>query len=53
MEEHVMIVLDAQELMELERILVDREREDALRFLQEIQRKVERARQTRCKPPNG
>lgn len=46
MNESVVIALDARELMELERILTDRDEDDALRFLEEIKRKVERTRQT-------
>ncbi|MBI3947720.1 MAG: hypothetical protein HY321_17505 [Armatimonadetes bacterium] len=49
MEDYVMIVLDARELMELERILMDHEEKEALRFLEVVRRKVERTRQMHCK----
>jgi len=52
MEEQVTITLNAQELMDLEGILIDRDQEEALRFLKEcIKRKVEEARKAHCKPP--
>ena len=53
MEESIVVVLDARELMELERALMDREPEDALRFLREIRQKVERTRRARLKAPLG
>ena len=54
MEEQVTITLTAQELMDLEGILMDRDQEEALRFLKEcIKGKVEAARKLRLKPPLG
>jgi len=50
----VTISLDQRELMELERILMDREAEEALRFLKEhIQRKVEASEHSKLKRPVG
>lgn len=51
MDEPVMILLHTHELIELARILVDREAEEALRFLEKIQEKVEEVRRAHCKPP--
>ena len=50
----VTISLDQHELMELERIIMDREAEEALRFLKEhIQRKVEASEHSKLKRPVG
>ncbi len=52
MEGQVTITLDPEELMRIERILIDRDQDEALRFVREcIKKKVEDARRTHCKPP--
>ena len=52
MQQQFAIVLDAKELMELERILIDRDPEGAFRFLKEcIKKKVDDARRSHIKPP--
>lgn len=52
MEQKVVITLDAEELQELERILMDRDEKDALQFLREhVEKKVEAATKAHCKPP--
>lgn len=40
------VILDEEELMELERILLDEEKEEALQFLEQIKAKI-KASQTR------
>ncbi len=53
-EPKVTVSLDRHELMEMERILMDREAEDALRFLKErIQRKVGASARAKLRPPVG
>jgi hypothetical protein len=50
-EQKVVITLDAGELQELERILMDRDEKEALRFLRErVEKKVAAATRTHCKP---
>jgi hypothetical protein len=52
MEQVVVISLDAQDIQELERILMDRDEHDAFRFLQErIDKKLKAANKPHCKPP--
>lgn len=52
MEQRIVIILDARDLQELERILMDRDEKGALRFLHErIEKKVDGAHKTHCKPP--
>jgi len=52
MERNIVITLGAEELQELERILIDRDEKEALRFLREhIEKKVNAATRTGCKPP--
>jgi hypothetical protein len=51
-EQRVVITLDAEDLQELERILMDREEKDALTFLRErVEKKVREATRVHCKPP--
>jgi hypothetical protein len=51
-QQRVVIALDARDIQELQRILMDREGEDALRFLAErVTVKVDEATRPRCKPP--
>lgn len=51
MEQTIVITLDAADLQELERILMDRDEKDALRFLRErIEKKVREATKVLCKP---
>jgi len=51
-EPKLVITLDAEDLQELERILIDRDAKDALRFLDErIAKKVKVANSPHCKPP--
>lgn len=50
MEEKVVITLRASELVELERILIDRDKDEALRFLKDcVQKKADEARSGRIK----
>lgn len=52
MEQTIVITLDAADLQELERILMDRDEKDAFRFLTErIEKKVREATRPHCKPP--
>ena len=52
MEQSVVITLGAEDLQELERILMDRDEKDALRFLRErVEKKVRERTLTHCKPP--
>jgi len=51
MEQKTVITLDAEDLQELERILMDRDEKDALRFLRErIDKKVREAHRIECRP---
>jgi hypothetical protein len=51
-EQRIVVILDARDLQELERILIDRDEKGALRFLHErIEKKVEGAHKGHCKPP--
>jgi len=51
-EPRLVITLDAKDLQELERILIDQDAKDALRFLDErIAKKVKVADRPHCKPP--
>jgi len=48
----IIITLDAEDLLELERILVDRDEKEALRFLDErIEKQVREVTRPHCKPP--
>mgnify|MGYP001490947563 CR=1 FL=1 len=52
MEQRIVIILDAEDLQELERILIDGDEKDALRFLRErIETKVDAASRARMKLP--
>jgi guanylate kinase len=52
MEQRVVITLDPEDLQELERILMDREEKDALRYLRErIEKKVKKVSKAHCRPP--
>ena len=52
MEQNVVITLDAGDLQELERNLLDRDEKDALTFLREcVEKKVREATRVHCKPP--
>jgi hypothetical protein len=52
-EQKVVIALDAAELQELERILMDQDEKDALRFLRDhVEKKVKDWTAARCKPPH-
>jgi len=51
-DQRIVISLDAEDLLELERILIDRDEEDALRFLHErIEKKVHEATRAHIRPP--
>jgi hypothetical protein len=51
-DQRIVITLDAEDLQELERILMDRDEKGALRFLHErIEKKVREATRPHCKPP--
>jgi hypothetical protein len=51
-DQRVVITLDPEDLQELERILMDREEKDALRYLRErIEKKVKKATKAGCRPP--
>jgi len=53
MEKTVTISLTAEELMDLEAILVDEDKEEAMRFLREvIKKKVFAAEEGHCRPPS-
>jgi len=50
--QRIVISLDAEDLLELERILIDRDEKDALRFLHErIEKKVHEATRAHIRPP--
>ena len=52
MDQKVVITLDPADLQELERILMDRDEKDALRFLHErIEKKVHKVAKSHCRPP--
>ena len=52
MDQRFVVILDAEDLRELERILMDRDEKDALRFLDErIEKKVHEATRAHCRPP--
>ena len=52
MDQRIVITLDARDLQELERILIDRDEKDALRFLHEIfEKKVQKTTKAHCRPP--
>ncbi len=54
MEKPVIISLTQKELMDLEVILVDENKEEALRFLREvIKKKVFATQEGHCRPPSG
>jgi hypothetical protein len=51
-DQRIVISLDAEDLLELERILIDRDEKDALRFLHErIEKKVHEATRAHIRPP--
>jgi len=51
-DQRIVITLDAEDLQELERILIDRDEKDALRFLHErIEKKVHKTTKAHCRPP--
>jgi hypothetical protein len=51
-DQKVVITLDPEDLQELERILIDRDEKDALRFLHErIEKKVHEATRAHIRPP--
>jgi hypothetical protein len=51
-DQKVVITLDPEDLQELERILMDREEKDALRFLRErFEKKVQKTTKGHCRPP--
>jgi hypothetical protein len=51
-DQRIVVILDAEDLRELERILMDRDEKDALRFLDErIEKKVHEATRAHCRPP--
>jgi hypothetical protein len=51
-DQRIVITLDAGDLLELERILIDRDEKDALRFLHErIEKKVHEATRAHIRPP--
>ena len=52
MEGKEMIGLDQRQILELEVIVVDRDKEAALKFLEEyIYRPIKKKKQAHCKPP--
>ena len=52
MEEKEMIGLDQRQILELEVIVLDRDKEAALKFLEEyIYRPIKKKKQAHCKPP--
>jgi hypothetical protein len=52
MVQRAVITLDAEDILELERILIDRDEKDALRFLQQrIEKKLREANRPHCRPP--
>ena len=52
-EKKIVIALAEPELLDLEAIVVDGDREEALRFLRDVvKRKVDEAQKAHCKPPN-
>ena len=54
MERRIVITLDADDVREMERILIDHDEKDALRFLRErIEKKVDAANRTPMKRPFG
>lgn len=51
MEQKTVITLDAEDLQELERILMDQDAKDALKYLRErIEKKVREAHKVECRP---
>jgi hypothetical protein len=51
-DQRIVITLDAEDLQELERILIDRDEKDAFRFLHErIEKKVHEVAKAHCRPP--
>ena len=51
-DQRIVVTLDARDLQELERILMDRDEKEALRFLHErLEKKVKAVTKAHCRPP--
>jgi hypothetical protein len=47
----VTIILDGSDLVWIEQIVMDKDREEALKFIEKIKKKVDEQQKSHCKPP--
>lgn len=45
------IILDGGDLVWLEQIVMDKDKEEALKFIEKIKKKVDEQQKSHCKPP--
>jgi hypothetical protein len=45
------IPLDSNDLLWLEQIVMDRDKEEALKFIEKIKKKIDGQQKSHCKPP--
>jgi len=45
------INLDDKEILWLEEIVMDKNKDEALKFAQDVKKKIDRSREAQCKPP--
>lgn len=52
LEENVTIILDQMQILELDQIILDKDKDAALKFLQDyIYKAVKKSKESHCKPP--